>query len=224
MNSLLFSAWITARECIERQGTIPSSNVKKKNAVTGSAPGAVRGFKTRKEFAAWLDKNHKTSPALWVRMARKGSGIKSITYAEGVEVALCYGWIDAQKLPESETAWLQRFMPRRPRSIWSKVNREKALALIASGQMTRAGLVEIERAKTDGRWEAAYDSQAGASVPPDFEEALERHPKAKAFFKSISAANRYAITWRLQTAKKAETRAKRMRRFIEMLEKEETLH
>ncbi len=198
--------------------------MKKKNAVTGSAPGAVRGFKTREEFAAWLDKNHKTSPALWVRMARKGSGIKSITYAEGVEVALCYGWIDAQKLPESETAWLQRFMPRRSRSIWSKVNREKALALIANGQMTQAGLVEIERAKTDGRWEAAYDSQAGASVPSDFEEALERHPKAKAFFNSISAANRYAITWRLQTAKKAETRAKRMRRFIEMLEKGETLH
>ncbi len=198
--------------------------MKKKNAVTGSAPGAVRGFKTREEFAKWLDRNHKTSPALWVRMARKGSGIKSITYAEGVEVALCYGWIDAQKLPESETAWLQRFMPRRSRSIWSKVNREKALALIANGQMTQAGLVEIERAKTDGRWEAAYDSQAGASVPPDFEEALERHPKAKAFFNSISAANRYAITWRLQTAKKAETRAKRMRRFIEMLEKGETLH
>jgi uncharacterized protein YdeI (YjbR/CyaY-like superfamily) len=198
--------------------------VKKKTAVTGSAPGAIRGFKTRKEFAAWLDKNHKTSPALWVRMGRKASGIKSITYAEGVEVALCYGWIDAQKLPESETAWLQRFMPRRPRSIWSKVNREKALALIANGQMTQAGLVEIERARKDGRWEAAYDSQAGASVPVDFEKELERHPKAKAFFKSISAANRYAITWRLQTAKKAETRAKRMRSFIEMLEKGETLH
>jgi uncharacterized protein YdeI (YjbR/CyaY-like superfamily) len=198
--------------------------VKRKNVVTGSAPGAVRGFKTRKDFAAWLEKNHKTSPALWVRIARKGSGIKSITYAEGVEVALCYGWIDAQKLPESKTTWLQRFMPRRPRSIWSKVNREKALALIANGQMTQAGIVEIERAKTDGRWEAAYDSQGGASVPPDFEEALERHPKAKAFFKSISAANRYAITWRLQTAKKAETRAKRMRTFIEMLEKGETLH
>ena len=198
--------------------------MKKKKAVTGSASGAIRGFKTRKEFAAWLDKNHKTSPALWVRMARKGSGIKSITYAEGVEVALCYGWIDAQKLPESETAWLQRFMPRRPRSIWSKVNREKALALIANGQMTQAGLMEIERAKTDGRWEAAYDSQAGASVPVDFEKELERHPKAKAFFESISAANRYAITWRLQTAKKAETRAKRMRSFIEMLEKGETLH
>ena len=195
-----------------------------KKAVTGSAPGAVRRFKTRTDFADWLEKHRKTSPALWVRIARKGSGIKSITYAEGVEVALCYGWIDAQKLPESETAWLQRFMPRRSRSIWSKVNREKALALVANGQMTQAGLVEIERAKTDGRWEAAYDSQAGASVPPDFEEALERHPKAKAFFKSISAANRYAITWRLQTAKKAETRAKRMRRFIEMLEKGETLH
>ena len=198
--------------------------MKKKKAVTGSAPGAVRGFKARTDFVDWLEKHHKTSPALWVRIARKGSGIKSITYAEGVEVALCYGWIDAQKLPENETAWLQRFMPRRPRSIWSKVNREKALALIANGQMTQAGLVEIERAKTDGRWDAAYDSQAGASVPPDFEDALERHPKAKEFFKSINAANRYAITWRLQTAKKAETRAKRIQSFIEMLEKGETLH
>ena len=198
--------------------------MKKKNAITGSAPGAIRGFKTRKDFTAWLEKNHKTSRALWVRIAKKGSGIKSITYAEGVEVALCYGWIDAQKLPESETAWLQRFMPRRPRSIWSKINREKALALIANGQMNQAGLVEIERAKGDGRWEAAYDSQAGASVPPEFEEELDRHPKAKEFFKSISAANRYAIIWRLQTAKKAETRAKRMRSFIDMLEKGETLH
>lgn len=198
--------------------------MKKKNAVSGSAPGAIREFKTRKDFAAWLEKNHKTSPALWVRIARKGSGVKSITYAEGVEVALCYGWIDAQKLPENEAAWLQRFMPRRPRSIWSKVNREKALSLIANGQMKEAGLIEIVRAKRDGRWEAAYDSQSGASVPADFEEELERHPKANEFFKSISAANRYAITWRLRTAKKAETRAKRVRTLIEMLEKGETLH
>jgi uncharacterized protein YdeI (YjbR/CyaY-like superfamily) len=198
--------------------------MKKKKAVTGSAPGRIRGFKTRKDFATWLEKNHETSPALWVRIARKGSGVKSIAYAEGVEVALCYGWIDAQKLPESETAWLQRFMPRRPRSIWSKVNREKALALIASGQMTPAGLMEIERAKKDGRWEAAYDSQSGASLPPDFEKELERHPKAKSFLKTLSRANTYAVLWRLQTAKKAETRAKRMRTFIEMLEKGETLH
>ena len=198
--------------------------MEKKKAVTGSAPGAIRGFKTRKDFATWLEKNHKTTPALWVRIARKGSGVKSITYAQGVEVALCYGWIDAQKLPESETAWLQRFMPRRPRSIWSKVNREKALAMIAGGQMTQAGLMEFERAKKDGRWEAAYDSQSGASVPPDFEKELERHPTAKSFFKTLSRANTYAILWRLETAKKPETRSKRMRSFIEMLEKGETLH
>jgi len=198
--------------------------MKKKSVVTGSAPGAIRGFKTQKDFAAWLERNHETSPALWVRIAKKGSGIKSITYGEGVEVALCYGWIDAQKLPENETAWLQRFMPRRPRSIWSKVNREKALALIANGQMNQAGLVEIERAKKDGRWEAAYDSPSGASVPPDFEKELERHPKAKAFFKALSRTNSYAITWRIQTAKKSETRERRIRTFIEMLEKGETLH
>lgn len=198
--------------------------MKKKTAVTGSAPGAIRGFKTRKDFAAWLEKNHRTSPALWVRIARKASGTKSITYAEGVEVALCYGWIDAQKLTEDETAWLQRFMPRRPRSIWSKVNREKVLALIAGGEMKPAGLEEIERARKDGRWEAAYDSPSAAAVPADFEKELDRHPKAKAFYKTLTRANTYAILWRLQTAKKAETRAKRMRSFIEMLEKGETLH
>ena len=198
--------------------------MKKKTAVTGSAPGAIRGFKTRKDFAAWLEKNHKTSPALWVRIAKKNSGVSSITYAEGVEVALCYGWIDAQKLPEDETAWLQRFMPRRPRSIWSKVNREKVLALIASGEMKPAGLEEIECARKDGRWEAAYDSPGAAAVPADFEKELDRHPKAKAFYKTLNRANSYAILWRLQTAKKAETRAKRMRSFIEMLEKGETLH
>jgi uncharacterized protein YdeI (YjbR/CyaY-like superfamily) len=198
--------------------------MKKKTAVTGSAPGAIRGFKTRKDFAAWLEKNHKTSPALWVRIAKKNSGVSSITYGEGVEVALCYGWIDAQKLPEDETAWLQRFMPRRPRSIWSKVNREKVLALIASGEMKPAGLEEIDRARKDGRWEAAYDSPSAAAVPADFEKELDRHPKAKAFYKTLNRANSYAILWRLQTAKKAETRAKRMRSFIEMLEKGETLH
>jgi uncharacterized protein YdeI (YjbR/CyaY-like superfamily) len=198
--------------------------MKKKTAVTGSAPGAIRGFKTRKDFAAWLEKNHKTSPALWVRIAKKNSGVSSITYGEGVEVALCYGWIDAQKLPEDETAWLQRFMPRRPRSIWSKVNREKVLALIASGEMKPAGLEEIDRARKDGRWEAAYDSPGAAAVPADFEKELDRHPKAKAFYKTLNRANSYAILWRLQTAKKAETRAKRMRSFIEMLEKGETLH
>ena len=143
---------------------------------------------------------------------------------EAVEVALCYGWIDAQARPESATAWLQRFMPRRPGSIWSKINRERALALIASGRLRPAGLEQVERAREDGRWEAAYDSSRTATVPADFERELELNPKARAFFKTISAANRYAILWRLQTAKKAETRANRLKTFIEMLEKGETIH
>lgn len=198
--------------------------MKKKNAVTGPAPAPIREFKSRKEFATWLEKNHDSSPGLWVRIARKGAGTKSITYSEGVEAALCYGWIDAQKLPESESAWLQRFMPRRPRSIWSKINREKSLALIASGQMKPAGIEEIERARKDGRWDAAYDSPSGATVPADLEKELDRNPKAKAFFKTLSRTNSYAITWRVQTAKKPETRARRIKTFIEMLEKGETLH
>jgi Uncharacterized protein conserved in bacteria len=198
--------------------------MKTKKAKTGSTPTSKRGFKTQKEFATWLEKNHVTSPGLLVRIARKGAGVKSITYLEAVETALCYGWIDGLKLPESETAWLQRFTPRRTRSIWSKINRDKVAALIASGQMNEAGLKEIERAKADGRWEAAYDSQSGSAMPADFEKELNRHPKAKAFFKTISKANSYAITWRIQTAKKPETRERRIRTFIEMLEKGETLH
>jgi uncharacterized protein YdeI (YjbR/CyaY-like superfamily) len=198
--------------------------VVKKKSTTGPAPAPIRGFKTQNDFATWLEKNHTSSPGLWVRIARKGAGTKSITYAEGVETALCFGWIDAQKLPEGDSAWLQRFMPRQPRSIWSKINREKALALIAGGRMKPAGLEEVDRARKDGRWDAAYDSPSGATVPADFEKELERHPKAKAFFKTLSRANSYAITWRIQTAKKSETRERRIRTFIEMLEKGETLH
>jgi len=159
-----------------------------------------------------------------MRLAKKASGIKSITYAEAVEVALCYGWIDALKRPESDTTWLQRFMPRRPKSIWSKINRDKALALIERGQMRPGGLAEIERAKQDGRWDAAYDSATSSTIPIDLQTELDRHPKAKAFFATINATNRYAILWRLQTAKKAETRAKRLATFIQMLEKGETIH
>ena len=198
-------------------------NVNKKNAVTGSAPAPIREFKSQKEFATWLEKNHASAPGLWVRIAKKGAGTKSITYPEGLEAALCYGWIDAQKLPESETAWLQRFMPRRPRSIWSKINREKALALIASGEMKPAGLEEIERARKDGRWEAAYDSPGAAAVPADFEKELDRHPKAKAFFERSVERIATRLLWRIQTAK-LETRERRIKTFIEMLEKGETLH
>jgi uncharacterized protein YdeI (YjbR/CyaY-like superfamily) len=159
-----------------------------------------------------------------MRIAKKASGAKSITYPEAVEVALCYGWIDGQKKPDSDTTWLQRFVPRRPRSVWSKINREKALGLIACGRMQPAGLQEINRAKQDGRWEAAYDSPKDAPVHPDFQNALNQSPRAKAFFETVNAANRYAIIWRLHTAKKAETRERLTRKFIEMLEKGETLH
>ncbi|MFL5469254.1 MAG: YdeI/OmpD-associated family protein [Gemmatimonadaceae bacterium] len=186
--------------------------------------GPIRAFKTQQDFETWLEKNHATSPGIWVRIARKESGKKSLTYQQGVDTALCYGWIDAQKRPESESAWLQRFMPRRPRSIWSRINREKALALIASGRMKPAGLAEVERAKQDGRWEAAYDSASTATVPVDLQNELDRHPRAAEFFKTLDRTNRYAILWRVATAKKAETRARRIAKFIEMLEKGETIH
>lgn len=198
--------------------------MQEKKVARGSTAVPIRAFKTQKAFAAWLKKNQASSPGIWVRIAKKGSRTKSVSYQEGVETALCYGWIDAQKLPESETAWLQRFMPRRARSIWSKINREKALALIASGQMQPAGLAEIGRAKEDGRWEAAYDSASTATVPKDLQEELDHHPAAAAFFKTLSRTNRYAILWRVLTAKKKETRARRIQTFIEMLEKGETIH
>jgi uncharacterized protein YdeI (YjbR/CyaY-like superfamily) len=184
----------------------------------------IRAFKDAKAWESWLAKNQTATDGLWMRIAKKASGTKSITYPEAVEIALCYGWIDGQKKPESETTWLQRFVPRRPRSIWSKINREKVLGLIASGRMQAAGHAEIERAKKDGRWEAAHDSPKNAPIHPDFQKALDENPRAKAFFKTVNAANRYAIIWRLHTAKKAETRERLTRKFIEMLEKGETLH
>jgi len=191
----------------------------------GVDPGIpTRAFKDAAAWEAWLAKNQSSPGGIWMRLAKKASGTKSITYPQALEVALCYGWIDAQKRPESETAWLQRFMPRRPKSIWSQINRDKALGLIERGQMRPGGLEEVERARQDGRWDAAYEPARSATIPADFQTELDRHPNAKAFFKTISATNRYAILWRLQTAKKAETRAKRLTSFIEMLEKGETIH
>jgi uncharacterized protein YdeI (YjbR/CyaY-like superfamily) len=195
-----------------------------KRAPSNETGAVVRAFKDAKAWESWLAKNQSATGGLWMRIAKKASGVKSITYPEAVEIALCYGWIDGQKKPESETTWLQRFVPRRPRSIWSKINREKALSLIVGGRMKPAGLKEVERAKQDGRWDAAYDSPKNAPINPDFQKALDKNPRAKAFFDTVNAANRYAIIWRLHTAKKAETRARLTRTFIEMLEKGETLH
>ena len=195
---------------------------KSAGGVASVAP--IRAFKDAQAWDAWLTKNYDDEAGIWMRIAKKSSGTKSITYPEALEIALCHGWIDGLKRPESETAWLQRFTPRRKRSMWSQINRVKALALIESGQMKPAGLAEIERATGDGRWDAAYQSPKSATMPADFKKELDRHPKAKAFFKTLSKTNSYAILWRIQTAKKPETRARRITDFIERLEKGETIH
>ena len=184
----------------------------------------IRAFKTQKDFESWLEKNHQRPEGVWIRFAKKASGIKSITHPEALDTALCFGWIDALRLPESDTTYLQRFLPRRPKSLWSKINRAKAVSLIECGRMRPPGHAEIERAKQDGRWDAAYDSPANAQMPEDFQRQLDANPKAKAFFDTISRVNRYAIIWRLVTAKTQERRDTLARKFLEMLEQGETLH
>lgn len=181
-------------------------------------------FDTPQAWATWLAENQTAAPGVWLQIVKKGAGYTSVTYAEALEVALCYGWIDGQKRSFDETAWLQKFTPRSPKSIWSKINREKAEALIQNGQMQPAGLAAIERAKQNGRWDAAYASQSNATVPDDFQAALDQNPEAKAFFATLNSTNRYAILFRLQTAKKAETRAKRVEQFIQMLARHEKIY
>lgn len=187
-------------------------------------PSPKRRFPSQKDWAEWLAKNHAKSSGIWLRLAKKDSGLTSVTYQEAVEVALCYGWIDGQKKPENDRTWLQRFVPRSPKSVWSKINRDKAEALIESGQMKPAGREAIDQAKRNGRWDAAYDSPSKATVPPDFEAALRSSPRAQAFFATLGSANRYAILWRIQTAKRPETRARKIGEFIRMLERNEKLH
>ncbi len=184
----------------------------------------VLPFKDKKAWSAWLARHHAKSPGLWLKFAKKGTDVKSVTYNEALEAALSYGWIDGQKQAHDESFWLQKFTPRGPRSIWSKINREKAEALIASGEMKPAGLAAIERAKENGQWEKAYESQSRASVPDDLQAELDRHPKAKAFFATLNSVNRYAIVFRIHNAKKPETRAKRIQQFVAMLERHEKVH
>jgi uncharacterized protein YdeI (YjbR/CyaY-like superfamily) len=172
----------------------------------------------------WLAKQHDKSVGVWLKLAKKNTGISSVTYEEALDIALCYGWIDGQKGSFDESYWLQKFTPRGPKSIWSKINTEKAARLIGSGEMKPAGLKAIELAKQDGRWDAAYASQKNISVPDDFQAALDKSKKAKAFFGTLNSVNRYAILFRIQTAKKAETRTKRIQQFIEMLEKNEKVY
>jgi uncharacterized protein YdeI (YjbR/CyaY-like superfamily) len=181
-------------------------------------------FASRAEWAAWLADHHDDIDGLWVKFAKKDSGIDSVTYAEAVEVALCYGWIDGQAAAHDDAHWLQRFTPRRARSRWSKINRDKATALIKSGDMRPAGLAEVEAAKADGRWKAAYDSHRTATVPPDLEKALDANRKAKKFFATLTSQNRYAILYRIDEAKRPETRARRISMYVEMLAEGKTLY
>ncbi len=181
-------------------------------------------FEHQEAWAAWLESNHAESPGLWLRHAKKAAGRASVTYDEALAVALCYGWIDGQKKSYDESSWLQKWTPRGAKSIWSKINREKALKLIEQELMKPAGMAAVERAKQDGRWDAAYDSHSTATVPDDLQAALDSNAEAGAFFATLNSTNRYAILFRIQTAKKAETRAKRIQAFIGMLEQHEKLH
>lgn len=203
----------------------PKKTPVKKNALkTPAAEVPVVSFARPSDWAGWLAENHASSRGAWLKLAKKASGVASVTYAEALEVALAWGWIDGQKQSHDDAAWLQKFTPRGARSIWSKVNREKALALIASGEMKPPGLAEVERAKKDGRWDAAYDSPSRATVPEDLAAALAANPRAAEFFSTLNAANRYAVLFRVHTAKKPETRARRIAQFVEMLARGEKLH
>lgn len=181
-------------------------------------------FATPAELEAWFEDEHESSAGIQLKIAKKGSGVQSVTYAEALEVALCFGWIDSQKRAFDESFFLQRFTPRRPRGRWSRINRENAEGLIAAGRMRPPGLAQVEAAVSDGRWEAAYEGQRTAEVPPDLQRELEARPAARKFFDALDSANRYAIIYRLDEAKKRETRERRLRKFVAMLERGEKIH
>ena len=185
----------------------------------------VLPFATPEEWEAWLRAHHETVTAgVWIKFARKGSGIPTVTYRDALQVALRFGWIDGQARSHDESWYLQRFTPRRARSIWSKRNRDFATALIEAGEMEPAGLREVERAKADGRWDAAYDAPSTATVPADLRAALDAAPPAAAFFETLNAQNRYAILYRVQDAKRPETRARRIERYVAMLREHRKIH
>jgi uncharacterized protein YdeI (YjbR/CyaY-like superfamily) len=181
-------------------------------------------FAAPADFEEWLEENHADSDGLWLKIAKRGTSPPSITYAEALEAALCFGWIDSQKRGHDERHFLQRFTPRRPRGRWSRINREKAEALIEAGSMRAAGLAEVEAARADGRWEAAYEGQRTARVPDDLRRELDASPAAREFFAGLDSANRYAVIYRLNDARKPETRERRLRKFVAMLERGEKIH
>jgi uncharacterized protein YdeI (YjbR/CyaY-like superfamily) len=181
-------------------------------------------FASAAEWERWLEDNHGDRDGVWIKMAKKASGVDSVRYPEVLESALCYGWIDGRREALDERFFLQRFTPRRARSKWSRINRETAERLISEGRMRPSGLAEVERAKADGRWHAAYESQARSRIPEDLERELDARPTAKASFERLSSQNRYAILYRLADAKRAQTRERRLAKFVAMLEVGETIH
>ena len=181
-------------------------------------------FASKDDFEAWMAANHATADGVWIKVAKKGTGIPSVHPPQALDVALCFGWIDGQRRSIDDTFYEQKYTPRRARSKWSKINVEKVAALIEAGKMRPSGLAEIERAKADGRWDAAYDSPSRIAVPPDLQAELDTRPLAAANFAALKSTNRYAILYRLHDAKRPETRARRLAQFVEMLERGETLH
>lgn len=184
----------------------------------------VLPFESRAAWEAWLTDQHATADGVWMKVARKGSGNPSISYDEAVEVALCFGWIDGQVRRLDDEHWVQRYTPRRRRSRWSRINRDRATALIEAGAMRPAGLREVEAAKADGRWEAAYEPPSTAAVPDDLQRELELNDRARKFFETLDPQNRYAILYRIQDAKKPETRARRVAKFVAMLAEGQKLY
>ncbi|GAA0724318.1 YdeI/OmpD-associated family protein [Dokdonella soli] len=195
-----------------------------KPVTTSEQPLQIGYFERQRDWAAWLKKNHASSPGLWLKFAKKGAGAMSVSYDEAIEIALCHGWIDGQKKALDEQFWLQRFTRRSAKSIWSKINKDKALALVDAGKMAAAGLAEIERARHDGRWDAAYDGARRSVVPDDLAAALDANPRARDFFATLDKTNRYSVLFRVQTAVKPETRARRIAQLVQMLARHEKFH
>lgn len=185
---------------------------------------SVIPFDSKKAFETWLKKNHASASGVWIRFYKKGSGEKTVTYAEALDIALCYGWIDSQVRSYDAKSYVQKFTPRGPKSIWSKTNVEHITRLTKARKLRRAGILQVEAAKKDGRWERAYDSSKNMKVPEDFLLRLKKNKKAYAFFQTLTKANVYAILWRLQTAKKVETRQKRMETILTMLTASQSFH
>ncbi len=183
----------------------------------------VLAFASRESWETWLSEHYDDSKGLWLKIAKKGSGVSTVSYAEAVETALAYGWIDSQKAAYDEKYFLQKFTPRGSKSVWSKTNRDKATELIATGRMKPSGMRQVEFAKANGQWEKAYEPQSQMRIPDDFQDEMEKNKEARDFFSTLTGSNRYAILYRIQDAKRPETRKERIKKFIEMLSRKERL-